>query len=424
MKITWSDFGSRINEGSGIGELMDDLGHALAEGGEHMLMLGGGNPSHIPAVEDMWRMRLGAIAEDPDAMRRMLGNYDPPQGNPRFLAALADMLRREYGWEIGPENIAVTSGGQTAFYCLFNLLAGVKDGKPKRKILLPVVPEYIGYANQGMHPGLFRAMLPRITETGAHAFRYHVDFERLSVDDDIAAICVSRPTNPSGNVLDDAEVKHLSDLAASHGIPLIIDNAYGHPFPGIIFTEATPQWAPHHILVMSLSKLGLPGTRTGIIVASPEIVRAVASMTAVMGLANGNVGQAIVRPMLENGELLRMSRKIIRPYYERKHAEAREAAEALFPKESGYALHETGGALFLWLWLRGSRVASREFYERLKKRGVLVVPGDYFFYGLEENPVGEEWSHRHQCLRISYAMPHETVEKGLQIIAEEIRAAC
>ncbi|SQD00663.1 class I and II aminotransferase [Escherichia coli] len=55
-------------------------------------------------------------------------------------------------------------------------------------------------------------------------------------------ICVSRPTNPTGNVITDEELLKLDALANQHGIPLVIDNAYGVPFPGIIFSEARPLW--------------------------------------------------------------------------------------------------------------------------------------------------------------------------------------
>ena len=37
---------------------MDDLGRAMAGGGE-MLMLGGGNPALVPEVEKLWRGRMG-----------------------------------------------------------------------------------------------------------------------------------------------------------------------------------------------------------------------------------------------------------------------------------------------------------------------------------------------------------------------------
>ena len=63
-------------------------------------------------------------------------------------------------------------------------------------------------------------------------FKYHIDFNELTVDDSIGAICASRPTNPTGNVLTDQEIRHLDELARHHGIPLIIDNAYGNAVPG------------------------------------------------------------------------------------------------------------------------------------------------------------------------------------------------
>lgn len=43
-------------------------------------------------------------------------------------------------------------------------------------------------------------------------------------------ICVSWPTNPTGNVITDEELLKLDALANQHGIPLVIDNAYGVPF--------------------------------------------------------------------------------------------------------------------------------------------------------------------------------------------------
>ena len=417
--LMWSRFGQALASGSGIEDLMQDLGQALAEGGHEWHMLGGGNPAHIPAVEAVWQRRMDAICSDPAQLRRVLAVYDPPRGNAAFLHALADMLRREYAWDIGPEHLAITGGGQAAFFYLFNLLAGKPtENTPARHILFPVMPEYIGYAQQAIDAESLRGVRPSIAETAPHSFKYHVDFSRLDVREDTAALCVSRPTNPSGNVLSDAEMQRLSQITQESGIPLIIDNAYGHPFPGILFSEAQPAWAEHHIFVFSLSKLGLPGTRTAVVVARPEIARAVAGLTAVTGLANGNFGQAITRPLLEDGTLLRLAREEIRPFYEAKMQRARATVAACFPSHINYRLHETGGAMFLWLWLPESRWTSRQWYEKLKARSVLVVPGDHFFFGL----TGEDahWPHREQCLRLSFAMDDATVTRGLEIIGEEL----
>jgi len=415
----FSKIGNLLAGGSGIGELMEDLGLALAQGGPDMKMLGGGQPAQIPVINEVWRKRLSEIAEDPTASTRLLSIYDPPQGNPEFIAAIANLLRDSFGWDVSEENVCLTSGGQTAFFYLFNLLAGEMPDGTTRKILFPLVPEYIGYAAQGLDPGMFRAIRPDIEETGEHDFKYHIDFDRLQVGKDIAAICVSRPTNPTGNVLSDNELKHLSDLAKEKGVPLIIDNAYGAPFPGIIFTDAKPLWDEHIILTLSLSKLGLPGTRTGIVVGPKEIIGALSSMTAITCLANPSIGQQIVLPMIRNGMILELSEETIRPFYKEKSRVAQAAAKEIFGERFPWRMHRSEGALFLWFWFPGLPVTCAELYRRLKIRQVLVIPGHHFFFGCDE----EEWPHRNECIRVSFAMDEATVREGLAIIAEEVAVA-
>ena len=129
-------------------------------------------------MQEVWRRRLAEIVADEQLCDRVLTNYDPPAGNTRFREALAACLKAEYGWPVSTNNVAVTCGGQSAFFYLFNLLAGEhKDGF--RRVLLPLMPEYIGYADQGLAHGIFTSRRPRIEMLGEHAFKYHVDFEAL-----------------------------------------------------------------------------------------------------------------------------------------------------------------------------------------------------------------------------------------------------
>ncbi|WP_442505516.1 valine--pyruvate transaminase [Novipirellula sp. SH528] len=419
MKLHWSEFGEQLCRGSGISELMDDLGHAIARGGDSICMLGGGQPAHIPEMDALWRKRFEEMGREPGKLEHAVGNYEPPSGNPAFRAALADLFKRQFGWDLGPENIGVTAGGQTAFFMLFNSLAGkFRDGSRKR-VLLPLVPEYIGYANQSVDGEMFCAVKPRLEMTGEHEFKYRVDFDALEITDDIAAICVSRPTNPTGNVLTDAEIERLAELAAANDIPLIIDNAYGAPFPNAIFTEATPVWNENIILTLSLSKIGLPGTRTGIVVASPDVIRSLSSMMSIVGLANTNIGQAIATPLVESGEILRLSNEVVQPFYRTKSEQAQAFVREYFDDRLPYRIHRSEGAFFLWMWFEGLPISSRELYQRLKARDVLVVPGNYFFFGLDDH----DWRHRNECIRVTFTMPEPTVKKGFQIIAEEVAKA-
>ncbi|MBP7050498.1 MAG: valine--pyruvate transaminase [Phycisphaerae bacterium] len=411
-----SRFGKKIAVQSGIGQLMDDLGAALS-GNHEALMLGGGNPASIPAAQELFRRSVAGMLDEGDRLDRALGRYDPPQGNVEFVEAISGLLTHQFGWRIGPRNVAVTNGSQSAFFILFNLFAGDFEDGTRKKILLPVIPEYIGYADVGLSPGLFAASKPRIEHLDEHTFKYHVDFDSLRIGDDVGAICVSRPTNPTGNVLTNCELEKLSDLARARGVPLIIDNAYGVPFPNIVYADAEPHWDENTIVCMSLSKLGLPGVRTGIVIAREEIIEMVARANAVMSLAPGGVGTALVTDMIRSGDILRMSRDVIRPFYERKMQDAVAQVHRCFAGLD-YHIHKPEGAFFLWLWFPNLPITCQQLYERLKQRNVLVVPGHYSFPGL-----AEPWPHTNECIRVSYAQDAKVVEAGIRAIADEVRLA-
>jgi valine--pyruvate aminotransferase len=409
-----SKFGEKFTRKAGITQLMDDLGSAMAGGDMHML--GGGNPAHIPEVQDHFRKRMETILAEPGGFETMIGNYDGSRGNAAFIEALADMLRETFGWEVGPENIALTNGSQNAFFCLFNLFAGEMPDGTKKKILFPLTPEYIGYADAGLSDDFFTARRPSIELLDDGLFKYHVDFEALEIGDDIGAICVSRPTNPTGNVLTDDEVRHLDAIAREKGIPFIIDNAYGTPFPDIIYTEAQPLWNENTVVCMSLSKFGLPNLRTGIVIAREEIASAVADINGVMHLAPGGIGARMAIDLVRNGEIMQMSREIVQPYYQRKAFQTLD----LFRQELGdlpYRIHKPEGAIFLWLWFQDLPCTSAQLYERLKERKTLIVPGSYFFPGLEN----EYWQHKFECIRVTYAQDDATVQDGVKAIADEVR---
>ena len=413
MKL--SDFAQRFTSDSGINLLMEDLGAAMA-GGQEVLMLGGGNPAHIPEAQALFRERMGRLLDEPDEFARVIGDYDSPQGNQAFLVALAELLNREYGWGLTPDNIALTNGSQSAFFLLFNMFAGrFADGGAK-KILLPMAPEYIGYGDVGLSGDFFQATRPALEKFADRSFKYRVDFDRLKVDASVGALCASRPTNPTGNVLTDAEVARLMELAAANDIPLIMDNAYGMPFPNIIFTEAKLVWTDNVILCMSLSKLGLPGARTGIVVAREEIIKALSNINGILTLAPQSLGPALALDLVRSGAVTRLSRTVIRPYYEEK---SRRAVALLREELAGVEcfIHKAEGAIFLWLWFPGLPITSQELYRRLKQRGVLIIPGYYFFPGLDDDP----WPHKQECIRLTYSMDDKVVQAGIRIIADEVK---
>jgi valine--pyruvate aminotransferase len=410
-----SSFAQRFTQPSGITELMRDLGEAINSDDPDICMLGGGNPAIIPSVMAIFRQESQRLI-DSHTLDHSLGNYSSPQGDTAFLNILSDFFNRLYGWNITAKNIALTNGSQNSFFYLFNIFAGKMPDGNNKKILFPLSPEYIGYRDLGLSDDMFVSIKPKIDYLKNKQFKYHIDFEALNITDDIAAICVSRPTNPTGNVISNHELDTLDQLAKQHNIPLIVDNAYGLPFPGAVYTDAELHWHDNIILGLSLSKLGLPGVRTGIVIAKEEIINTISSMNGTLCLSPNNMGASLVSRLIDSQEIIALRDQHIRPFYKQKMEHAITTAQTIFEDMNVY-IHKPEGAFFLWLWLPDLPITSKVLYQRLKARKVFVIPGEDFFIGMNE-----DWNHQHQCLRINYALSEQQLEKGLHIIAEEVLA--
>nr|WP_313424745.1 valine--pyruvate transaminase [Moraxella sp.] len=435
--MQFSKFGEKFTKNSGILQLMDDLGNAL-NSEQPINMLGGGNPARIDTVNQTYWSVFKTLAEgDMGSMAiENIGNYSTPQGDAKFIAALVDFFNRHYDWGLTTDNIALTNGSQNAFFYLFNLFGGQFDdqtqGSLDKKILLPLAPEYVGYADAHVDGQHFIAVPPSI-EFVQHQgedgfFKYRVDFDTLENlselhNGEIGAICCSRPTNPTGNVLTDDEMARLEAIAKRFDIPLIIDNAYGMPFPNIIYSQATLNWNEQIILCFSLSKIGLPGVRTGIVVANPQVVKAISSLNAIVNLAPTRFGAAIATPLLQDDRLKDLSDNHIRPFYQGQAKLAvqllkQELGDLPSPYNNAMKIHKPEGAIFLWVWFKDLPITTVELYERLKAKGTLIIPSEHFFVGVDT----ENFKHAHECIRLSIAQDDETLKKGIATIGEVVRA--
>ena len=94
MRMELSRFGRKYLNDTGVLSLMEDLGNAVQQ--EGVLMLGGGNPSHIPQVEEILCERMGYMLDGTGEFEALIGNYDGPSGNQAFIEALVALFREEH----------------------------------------------------------------------------------------------------------------------------------------------------------------------------------------------------------------------------------------------------------------------------------------------------------------------------------------
>ena len=418
--MKFSAFGQRFSRPSGILSLMNDLGHAMTDEKQTYIMMGGGNPARIKTVEQFFLQRLKCLIDTPNSLDKLISNYAPPAGQHDFIVSIASYLRNHQGWPVTEKNICLTHGSQHGFFMLFNLFGGQMEQGDSRRIHLALTPEYIGYNDTGIESNLFSACRPRIESVGQQTFKYRVDFEALQLhlkqhSETVGALCASRPSNPTGNILTDDEIKQLHRLAIRYDIPLILDHAYGIPFPCIFSTPHTAFWDPHVVISLSLSKLGLPAVRTGIIVAQEDIISSISNMNAIMTLSTNSFGALLVQNMFETNSITTLCNDVIAPYYASRKADTvNYLLDAI--KGTPVKLHVAEGSLFLWLWLENFPLNSYDFYKHLKNKGVIIVSGHYFFTDDKK-----AWPHQHECIRITYTQPEKIVKSGIDILAREIK---
>jgi valine--pyruvate aminotransferase len=69
----------------------------------------------------------------------------------------------------------------------------------------------------------------------------------------------------------------------------------------------------------------------------------------------------------------------------------------------------------MWLWFPNLKITSEGLYQKLKAKGVYIIPGHNFFIGMDDS-----WPHQYQCIRINYAKDEATLRKGLEVVYQEL----
>lgn len=416
MKPALTQFGNQMSNLTGVRAIMKDIIETLRAGqGQEFINLSAGNPVILPEVEQLWRdstAQLLASSEYGEVVCR----YGSSQGYDPLIEAIANDFNQRYKLNLTQRNILITPGSQSIYFYAANAFAGYNDAQLKQ-VVLPLSPEYTGYGGVSLIPEAVVAYKPSLEiDASAHRFKYRPDFSQLSINQDTGCVIFSRPCNPTGNVLTNEEVQKIADLAAPFDVPVLIDSAYAPPFPALNFTEMTPLFGENILHCMSLSKAGLPGERVGVVIGDPQFVGVLESFQTNMCIHSPRYGQAIAAIAIASGALADIATNVIRPHYQHKFEVIENTLDQSMPQDLPWFLHRGEGAIFAWLWLQDLPITDWELYQELKQVGVIVVPGSSFFPGLRE-----DWSHKHQCLRISLTATDAEIETAMQRLAKLVQ---
>jgi len=298
--------------------------------------------------------------------------YPPGPGIPELRRAVADHQAGWYGLEYDPDTeVLITAGATEAIAAA--LLALVDPGDE----VIAFEPYYDSYAACIAMAGGVRVPAT-LRPPAPEQPRWHPDLDALaaSITSRTRVLLLNSPHNPTGMVLNAAELHRLAELAIAHDLIVITDEVYEHlVFEGSHDPIATlPGMRERTVTISSAGKtFSFTGWKIGWVTAPPELVTAVRTAKQFLTYVSGGPFQYAV------AEALRLPRD----YY----AELRESLRgrrdllAAGLADLGFGVSATEGTYFITTDIRPlGEQDGLAFCRALPERcGVVAIPNAVFY---------------------------------------------
>jgi aspartate/methionine/tyrosine aminotransferase len=223
-----------------------------AAAGEEVLHLEVGQPS-TPAPRGVIEAAHRALDED------VLG-YSTAAGIEPLRRRVAAHYDDWYGVSVDPDAVMFTVGASGAFVAAF-----MAAFDPGGRVVVPT-PGYPCYRNALELLGCEVVSLSTSADT-----RFQPTVEQLSALGPIDGLVLSSPSNPTGTMLDAAQMQAIAEWCRANDVWFVSDEIYH----GITFGEAAPtalQFDADAIVVNSFSKyFSMTGWRLGWLIAPPAL---------------------------------------------------------------------------------------------------------------------------------------------------------
>ena len=325
--------------------------------------------------------------------------YTPAAGLPELREAIAAKTLRDSGLEVSASQVIVTNGGKQAVYQAF---ATIVD--PGDEVLMPT-PYWTTYPEAIQLAG----GVPIDVFAGADQ-GYLVTVEQLEAarTDRTKVLLFVSPSNPTGAVYSEAQVREIGEWALEHGLWVISDEIYQNlvydDLRAVSIVEAVPALADRTILVNGVAKsYSMTGWRLGWMVGPADVIKATGNLQSHLSSNVSNVSQRAAVEALTGPqgqvEIMRAAfqerRNVIVAELnkiEGVNCPTPEGAFYVYPDVTGLLNREWGGV---------TPTTSLELADLiLEQAEVAVVPGEAF------GPSG--------YLRLSYALGDAPLLEGIQ----------
>ncbi len=332
-----------------------------------------------------------------EALQKGQTKYTPSAGIPPLREAVCEKLERENGLKYQPSQVIVSLGAKHSIY---NLFQAVLD--PGDEVIVPV-PYWVSYPEQVKLADGVPVFVDAPEENG---FRVTAETIAAAITPRTKMIVINSPSNPSGAVISEEELRKIAELAVEKNLLVLSDEIYEHlTYSGrhVSIASFGPEIQKRTLVVNGFSKAySMTGWRLGWLAGDAEIV---AAMGRIQDQSTSNPttfaqwgAVAALRGSQECVGQMRAAFQERRDYIVDR-LNAIPGVQCARPDGAFYVLPNISG-------LTNNRYpdgdALTEYF--LTQANVAVVPGSGF--GVPQN------------IRLSYATSMEAIRKGLDRIAE------
>ena len=322
-----------------------------------------GNPS-VPVprgfTEEMIRLLEGEGSNE-------LHGYSPSLGITAVREAIAASLEERFGLPYRKEHIFMASGAAGALAHAFRLVTEPGDAV---LTFAPYFPEYMPYVNL---TGAVLKVVPPDTES----FQIHFGKLEEMLTENVAAVLINTPNNPSGVVYSAETLQRLAETLRrksreyGHTIYLISDEPYREIVFEGVDAPCVSAFYDDTVMCYSFSKsLSVPGERIGYVAVNPNC-RDAETMVNMCGQISRGIGhncppsiiQLAVAKVLDKTADLRVYETNMKLLY----------GELT---KLGFTCVKPGGTFYIFP--KALEEDAKEFCRKALKYDLVLVPGDTF----------------------------------------------
>jgi len=323
-----------------------------------------------------------------------IGKYTAVAGMPELRQAICKMFAEEYNITYTPQHVMVTTGGKQAINNLMQAIINKGDEVIIPKPYWVSYPEMVNFAEG-----------TSVFADTDESYHIKADLIKEKVTKNTKLIIINSPSNPSGAVIDDKELKKVADIALENDIYVMSDEVYSKLLYDKKFTSIaslSDEMKAKTFVTSAFSKtFAIPGWRLGYLAGPIEVINA---CTVMQSQSTSNASS-----LIQQGVLNMMDKK--HDFLKDWMIELRKRRDFITKRLNeieGVHCPEIDGAFYAF-----PKIPFKDDFkfsnDILNEAFVAIVPGQAF------------GSPGH--IRISFACSQEKIETGLNRIEEFIKSS-